>query len=129
VAFDTGNFSFVGIYKGFKLPTNMSQNDYVHSLLSCLTEVYVPYKKVIIGGDFNIDHNKHSPLTESIMDWSISLGLSQLIKTNTRTRIVTLQDQTQRKEESLIDHLYTNTLVNLKLLPSISDHLMIEVIV
>jgi len=84
-------------------------------------------KKIIIGGDFNIDLDKRNPMKDQLEEWALTSGLTQLVKMPTRYRLVNTESGLT-SESSLLDHLYANdeTSVTVTQEGSISDHDIIK---
>jgi Reverse transcriptase (RNA-dependent DNA polymerase) len=118
VGLDILNYRLVGLYRGFKLPPGANRVSFFNSIIKALKRLSKTDKKLIIGGDFNVDINKKTSNLNDLNNWAIDAGLSQLVTNNTWRRIVSDKLQT-----SLIDHIYTNDLdVKVTQIPSISDH-------
>jgi len=126
VAVEFEGTSYVGIYKGFKLPSGQTPNTFLAELLASLNYIVEKGGNVVIGGDFNIDLTKKSKSNELIDRWAIDNGLTQWIHEITRTRVTT-KDNVLHIESSLLDHLYSNFELNHSLINSISDHVMIQI--
>jgi hypothetical protein len=123
VGLDVKGCGIIGLYKPFKLPENESRKSFFHTILKNLKALSQVDREIIIGGDFNIDLNKPSAELHDIMNWSLSVGLSQLVKNYTWRRTVLDKILT-----SAIDHVYTNIpTLTLTHQSSISDHDMLIV--
>jgi len=122
IAIEVKNVRYIGIYKGFKLQGFDSQTAHLHKLIKELEQLSNTTKKLIIGGDFNIDLLKPSSGLNELEKWSFTRGLTQLVTENTRRRVVNVNGLI-RVEESAIDHVYTD-LENMQLIQSfsVSDH-------
>lgn len=69
---------------------------------------------------------KKSANLNDLDNWSIQAGLTQLVTSETRQRLVQTSSG-PRVESSAIDHVYTNVKIwNLNIEPSVSDHHIIE---
>jgi len=127
LAIDIQGYRFVGLYKGFKTREGETQLSFFNRYIKVLTDLTCTDRKLIIGGDFNVDLNKTSNFREFLEKWSLEAGLTQIVKENTRRRLVRTAENETRLEQSLIDHVYTNCLeVKIKLKGSVSDHDIIE---
>jgi hypothetical protein len=117
----------VGVYRGFKLPPGKNRISFFNSIITSLTKLCQTNKLLTVGGDFNVDLLKRSSNLHDLDNWAIRYGLDQIITEITRQRVVQTKDG-YRVESSIIDHLYTNAKDwCLNLIPSVSDHNMIEV--
>jgi len=84
---------------------------------------------MVLGGDFNINLNKNSSEKLRMEKFAEELCYSQLVRENTWTRIVRIND-TQKFRESRIDLVYTNdsTKVDVQIVDyRTSDHKLIVV--
>jgi exonuclease III len=131
VAIDFKGLRVIGIYKPFKIPTNLNSTTFLSRLLETLTILTQTQKQLIIGGDFNVNLDHHSLELDLLEEWAITCGLHQLIDAGsiTRSRIINSVDGI-RIEASTIDHVYTSyskTELNLTLTNSVSDHVHVTV--
>jgi len=114
---------FIGLYRGFKLHMNESQNSYFFKMLGIITKLSQTNKQIFIGGDFNVDLFRKSNLLDHLENWAFNMGLNQLINNYTRDRVVNKDDGSISHEQSAIDHFYSNSDdVKLYLENSVSDH-------
>lgn len=126
VAIDISNERYVGLYRPFKMPPNHKPASYFNELISYLKEVSKTDKRLIIGGDFNVDLNKSSHESGVLEDWAINSGLQNLVEKNVFTRLrIVKRDNKTVLEASTIDHIYSNNNMTLTLMSSISDHLFL----
>ncbi len=122
IALDIGAFRVIGLYKGFKLPKNGSRVSFFDSIIKTLTHLAKTDRKLLIGGDFNVDLLKHSSERIELENWSINFGVTQLVSDFTRRRS-TFRNNNWHTEQSLIDHVYTNdSHINEIHMNSVSDH-------
>jgi len=105
IALELENFIIVGIYKPFKQTVPTIDN--LDGLLESLRNIGISSKKVLVGGDFNVDWLKESSNKDKLSNWASELNLVQSINEITRQRIVALTDS-YRLEESCIDHLFVS---------------------
>jgi hypothetical protein len=123
--------SVVGLYRQYKL---VHENRLVQfeNITAVLGSVCQKYQQVIVCGDMNLDwkhrHNvaySQSQLFKELENWCNSYMMTQLVDCITRRQIVT-KDGLQIKQESVIDHIYTNCEANVldwQTFPGIcSDH-------
>jgi len=128
VALDIGNCRFVGVYKGFKRPDQLTRQEFFDLHIRELKKLSRVNKQLMIGGDFNVDLFRDSRELDDLDEWSIEAGLLQLVEHETRWRSVTMSDGTVRVEKSAIDHIYSNIEnCKLEMSNSISDHLILKV--
>lgn len=113
---------YIGLYKGFKLPKGITKINYFRSLIDSLTFLTSSNKRVLVGGDFNVDLFTKSSNLNELDIWSLNAGLQQLVTSFTRRRLVDMGNGVTRLEQSAIDHIYTNDGFTLTQSPSISDH-------
>lgn len=111
VGIDVSGYRFIGVYKGFKTPGNETLSSYFEKYMKELNKITKTERKVLIGGDFNVNLNHDTANKKDLDEWSTRTGLSQLITMNTQRRLVNLTMNETRIEESLIDHVYSNILL------------------
>jgi hypothetical protein len=123
IAVETNFDRIVGLYRGFKLPPGATRVSFFDSIICQLKLLSKTCKKLTIGGDFNVDLFKPSSNLSDLDNWSLDAGLDQLVRENTRQRLVHVSGGETRVESSAIDHVYTNAKNwKLKIIESVSDH-------
>lgn len=113
----------LGFYKPFKIPSNHTKPTYYAALLDAISEAS-RCKSFIGGGDMNVNLNKISLEQDQLIKWLMENCLTQLVKENTRFRIVNTE-KGDRHDASLIDHVYSNLNQKLKIQlthTGVSDH-------
>jgi len=107
IVFDIDNYRIAGLYLPFKLQENETrQGNFMH-LVENLKNMSSTLngKKIVVGGDFNVNWLEEGPMKSTLQDWSDDFSLEQAVKNITRFRLVETQNG-RRTESSLLDHIY-----------------------
>lgn len=131
--FENAKLIIAGYYNPFKLHENETNSSNFERLVKSLYNVAETSngKELIITGDLNVDWTKDTAKRKSLIDWSESSGLIQVINSITRYRMVKTQEG-NRAEASIIDHVYitykTRKQVKIHQIPTPwSDHEVIKI--
>jgi exonuclease III len=90
IAIETNFDRLIGLYRGFKLPVGASRVSFFDSIITQLKALSKTCKRLTIGGDFNVDLFKPSSNLNDLDNWSMEMGLDQLVRELTRKRLVHL---------------------------------------
>jgi len=103
----------VGLYRQFKI-IEESKDRQETNLVESLSFLARKYKNITVCGDFNFDYKRaHDPtyrnnrIANKVDQWSIEYGMIQIVEEYTRMKVVNIK-QREIKQESLLDHVYTN---------------------
>lgn len=105
IGIELENYIIIGVYKPFKVLDPMVNN--LENMLEALYKIETSSKRILVGGDFNVDWKKENAQKEKLTSWSAELNLIQVIQENTRLRLVNT-GVNYHLEESCIDHLYVS---------------------
>ena len=101
------NYRILGTYRPFKLIANSTKISSLTSFMEHLEKLGTTARKLIIGGDFNVNLRKKSHEGYLLQDWKDKLALKQFITKTTWSRIVTT-NKAKTIRTSLIDHVYSS---------------------
>ena len=102
----------INLYRTFSPQTNQTQKDFFITQMALVSNAIT--KNTVLLGDFNLDHKKRFDVTYSHKNYFAILNL--IIEQNNLTQIITFDTWSRIinnvKHSSVIDHIYTNGLVN-----------------
>jgi exonuclease III len=127
------SYRAINIYRSFNPPNNETQLQHFQKQLNLIRIAITTlgHRKVIVGGDFNLDYNKindisyrNKSLCEILSLWAEDANLIQIIEFATWHRVVN-----ETYKESLLDHFYvrdpTQIVEVIAKNPLIGDHKLI----
>ena len=127
------SYRIINLYRSFNPPNGLNQNEHFNNQLQILRNAMINLdkRKIIIGGDFNVDYlqinnlnYRNRNICESLNDVIEMEHLIQIVDFPTWHRVVN-----NVYKESLLDHFYVKDptmVIEIKTLtPLIGDHLLI----
>jgi len=106
IGLEVDNIKFYGAYRGFTDKEGTSASSQLDEILSISSE-----PNTILIGDLNTDprrdNNKWNG--KKLKDWMIKEGMIQLVKGDTRRRVVSKSNGDMKLEQSKLDLILTNT--------------------
>ncbi len=109
VTLEDGTRRIVGLYRPFKLPNGLTKAETDKAFFELLHSAANTALDLWIGGDFNVNLQKHSSEKIRLQEWQDDHALLQLVKSSTWSRVVTTPSGVQQLRKSLLDHIYTNS--------------------
>jgi hypothetical protein len=108
ITMDNGTSRIVGVYRPFKLRDGQTKHSAADLFFTTLYKLSQTDLDLWVGGDFNINLEKHSFETAKLLDFVDELALHRLVKTKTWERVVTQSDGSLALRSSQIDHVFTS---------------------